>query len=137
MIITYQRPDTIGHALDPEAPDAAQSVDGCECGAETIDSDGSPWRCTRAPHPGQDEHRAAYDRDGDGPDGAVAIAWTYQYADEDQTGGDTDNAAPMHTITVSFPDRAGGVDPERIRNAILDLFWEGDADDIQIVVAIT
>ena len=27
MIITYQRPDTIGHNLDPEAPDAAQSID--------------------------------------------------------------------------------------------------------------
>ncbi|MEA9985755.1 hypothetical protein [Subtercola sp. RTI3] len=113
---------------------AAQSLDGSECGAETIDYDGTKWRCTRAPHPGQDEHRAAYGRDGDGPDGAVAIAWTYQYAEEDQTGRDTDSAAPVHTVTVSFPDRTGGVDAEKIRTAILDLFWKGDADDIQIVV---
>ncbi|RFA06414.1 hypothetical protein B7R54_18705 [Subtercola boreus] len=137
MIITYQRPDTIGHNLDPEAPDAAQSINGSECGAETIDTDGTEWRCTRAPHPGEDEHRAAYDRDGDGPDGAVAIAWTYQYADEDQTAEVTDNAALVHTVTVSFPDRAGGVDAEKIRTAILDLFWEGDADDIQITVSTT
>ena len=135
MIISYQRPDTLGHALDSEAPDAALSVDGSECGAETIDIDGIQWRCTRAPHPGQDEHRAAYERDGDGPDGAVAIAWTYQYAGEDQTGGDTEAAAPVHTVTVSFPDRACGVDAEKIRAAILDLFWEGDADDVQIIVS--
>ncbi|ROQ30864.1 hypothetical protein EDF46_3372 [Frondihabitans sp. PhB188] len=40
----------------------------------------------------------------------------------------------MHsvTVTVSFPDRAGGVDLENIRSSILDLFWEGDADDVQV-----
>lgn len=135
MIISYQRPDTLGHDVDPEAPEACRSVDGFECGAETIDIDGFQWRCTRALHPGQDEHRAAYERDGDGPDGAVAIAWTYQYAGCDQTDGDTDAAAPVHTITVSFPDRACGVDAEKIRAVILDLFWEGDADDIQIIAS--
>ena len=67
MIITYQRVDNLDpHQLDPQAPGA--------------DVAGIEWRCTRAPHPGEDEHRAAFERDVDGPDGAVRIAWTYQYA---------------------------------------------------------
>ncbi|AMM22791.1 hypothetical protein AX769_21890 (plasmid) [Frondihabitans sp. PAMC 28766] len=43
----------------------------------------------------------------------------------------------MHSITVtaSFPERAIGVDLEKIRSAVLDLFWEGDADDVQLVAS--
>jgi hypothetical protein len=55
----------------------------------------------------------------------------------DPTGGDIDEAALVHsiTVTVSFPERAIGVDVEKIRSAVLDLFWEGDADDVQLVAS--
>jgi hypothetical protein len=67
----------------------------------------------------------------------VGLVWGYQYADEEQAGGEADEAAPVHsvTVTVSFPTRAIGVDVEKIRSAVLDLFWEGDADDVQLVAS--
>lgn len=75
MTITYYRPDTLGYdEIDPAAPLADLSPLGHDCGA-AIDVDGVDWWCTRAPHAAEGEHRAAYDRDGDGPDGAVGIAW--------------------------------------------------------------
>ena len=137
MIITYQRPNALDpHQLDQDAPDADFSPAGAVCGTTTVDTIGVPWSCSRAPHPGQDEHRATIAPAGNGPTGAVAIAWTYQYATDEQ-GGDVDQAAPAQsiTITLSFPDRAArGINAAAmIRSMIdagLDHFWEGDQDDV-------
>ncbi|TIH36147.1 hypothetical protein [Subtercola vilae] len=146
MIITYQRPDALEpHQIDPDAPPADLSPTGAECGRTTIDVQGAEWRCTRQPHPVQDEHRAAYDRDGDGPDGAVAIAWTYQYALTDRNIGDgIDRALPTRslTVTLSFPERAAhGINVDVVTrsmiNAALDYFWEGDLDDVTATTTLT
>ncbi|AMM22790.1 hypothetical protein AX769_21885 (plasmid) [Frondihabitans sp. PAMC 28766] len=59
MIITYSRPDTIGQALDPDAPALDLSNTGSTCGASTYDVDGFSWNCTRPPHPGDDRHQGA------------------------------------------------------------------------------
>ncbi|ANP74907.1 hypothetical protein [Cryobacterium arcticum] len=99
---------------------------------------GIQWSCSRAPHPGQDEHRATIKTAGDGPAGAVAIAWTYQYATDAQHGDvDVDHAAPSQSITVtlSFPDRAArGVNAAAMIRSMIDAglghFWEGDQDDV-------
>ena len=135
MIITYQRPDTLdAHQVDQDAPAADLSPTGAECGITTVDVIGIAWSCNRAPHPGQDEHRAAITAAGNGPTGA--IAWTYQYATDEQRG-DVDHAAPTQsiTITLSFPDRAArGINTaamiRSMMNAGLDHFWEGDQDDV-------
>ncbi|MFC5931952.1 hypothetical protein D6T64_01380 [Cryobacterium melibiosiphilum] len=139
MIITYQRPTTLeAHQVNQDAPAADLSPIGAECGTTTIDVIGISWTYSRAPHHGQDKHRAAITPAGDGPTGAVAIAWTYQYAtDEDR--GDVDHAAPTQsiTITLSFPDRAASginmaVMIRSMINAGLDHFWEGDQDDVTV-----
>ena len=138
MIITYQRPDTFApHQLDPNAPAADLSPTGAECGTTTFDVAGIQWHCTRAPHPGQDAHSATIAPGSNGPTGAVAIAWTYQYA-TDEHDADTDEVPPAHsiTITLSFPDRAArGIDTDAVIrtmiNAGLDHFWEGDLEDVK------
>ena len=139
MIITYQRPDTLdAHQVDQDAPDADLSPTGATCGTATVDVLGIPWSCSRAPHPGQDEHRATVTAADSGPTGAVAvaIAWTYQYATDEQHG-DVDHAAPTQsiTITLSFPDRAArGIDAAAMIRSMIDAglghFWEGDQDDV-------
>ncbi|ROQ30263.1 hypothetical protein EDF46_3576 [Frondihabitans sp. PhB188] len=136
MIISYQRPDTIGQGIDPEAPALDLSSSATTCGATTYDVAGVEWSCTRAPHPGQDTHQAAQAVTGQ-PVPVVGLAWGHQYATGENTGGEADEAAPVHsvTVTVSFPARAIGVDVEKIRSAVLDLFWEGDADDVQLVAS--
>ncbi|MEO7018414.1 MAG: hypothetical protein ABI067_18040 [Leifsonia sp.] len=144
MIITYQRPDELEHdQLDPNAPGADLSATGDECGRATVDVAGMEWRCTRAPHPGYDEHRAAFEREGDGPEGSVAIAWTYQYATAAQGDG-IDHAAPTHslTVTLTFPDRAArGIRADQASasmiSAALDHFWEGDLDDVTATATTT
>ncbi|POH62983.1 hypothetical protein C3B61_15000 [Cryobacterium zongtaii] len=136
MIITYQRPDTLdAHQVDQDAP-ADLSPTGAECGTATVDVLGNPWSCTRSPHPGEDEHRAAITAAGDGPTGTVAVAWTYQYATDDQPGA-VDHAAPTQSITVtlSFPTRgAHGIDAAATISSMIDAglghFWEGDQDDV-------
>ncbi|ARC58290.1 hypothetical protein AS850_14490 [Frondihabitans sp. 762G35] len=136
MILTYSRPDTLGQDLDPEALTLDLSSTGTTCSGSTYDVDGFSWSCTRAPHPGDDRHQGARALPcQDAP--VVGLEWEYQYSLGKDTGGDLDEAAPVHsiTVTVSFPDRAGGVDLEKIRCAVLDLFWEGDADDVQLVAS--
>lgn len=136
MIITYSRSDTLGQALDPEAPALDLSRTETTCTASTYDVDGTHWMCTRAPHPGDDRHQAAQSLPGQSVP-VVGLEWEYQYSVGEDTGGDVDEAAPVHsiTVTVSFPDRAGGVDLENIRSSILDLFWEGDTDNVQLVAS--
>jgi len=137
MIITYERPGALDQQqLDPAAPDADLSPTGQQCGNTTYDVGGLEWHCTRAPHPGDDEHRAAFERNGEGPEGAVGFAWTYQYADDEPSDG-IDHAAPTHSLTVTlrYPERAGrGIDTESVAasmiRAALDHFWEGDHDDV-------
>lgn len=140
MIITYERPATLDPAqLDPTAPDADLSPTGHLCGRTTYDLGGMQWHCTRAPHPGDDEHRAAFDVHGDGPAGAVGFAWTYQYADD--PNDDIDHAAPAHTLTVTlrYPTRAAhGIDAAAVAASMiqagLDRFWEGDLEDVTTTV---
>jgi hypothetical protein len=134
VIISYQRPATIGQGIDPEAPALDLSSSATTCGATTYDVAGVEWSCTRAPHPGEDEHQAAQAVTGQ-PVPVVGLVWGYQYATGEDAGGEADEAAPVHsvTVTVSFPARAIGVDVEKIRSAVLDLFWEGDAEDVQLV----
>jgi hypothetical protein len=136
MIITYSRPDTIGQDLDPEAPALNLSRTETTCTASTYDVDGTHWMCTRAPHPGDNRHQAAQAVPGQSVP-VVGLEWEYQYSLGEDTGGDVDEAAPVQsiTVTVSFPARATGVDLEKIRFAVLDLFWEGDADDVQLVAS--
>jgi hypothetical protein len=136
VIITYSRPDALGKALDPEAPALDPSRTETTCGASTYDVDGFSWSCTRAPHPGDDRHQGVRALPGQSTP-VVGLEWEYQYSLGEDTGGDVDEAAPVHsiTVTVSFPDRAIGVDVEKIRSSILDLFWEGDADDVQLVAS--
>ncbi|TFC01507.1 hypothetical protein E3O42_10355 [Cryobacterium adonitolivorans] len=137
MIITYQRPGTLeAHQLDQDAPAADLSPTGATCGTTTVGVLGIQWSCSRAPHPGQDEHRATITPPGDGSGGAVAIAWTYQYATDAQHG-DVDQAAPTQSITVtlSFPDRAArGINAAALIRSMVDAglghFWEGDQDDV-------
>lgn len=136
MIINYQRPDTMAEGIDPEAPALDLSSTGKTCSASTYDVDGFSWNCTRAPHPGDDRHQGARALPGHGTP-VVGLEWEYQYSLGEDTGGDVDEAAPVQsvTVTVSFPARAIGVDVEKISSAVLDLFWEGDADDVQIVAS--
>jgi len=136
MIITYSRPDTLGQALDPEAPALGLSRTETTCPASTYDVDGTHWMCTRAPHPGNDRHQAALGLPGQSVP-VIGLEWEYQYSLGGNSGGDVDEAAPVQslTVTVSFPDRAIGVDVEKIRSAVLDLLWEGDADDVQLVAS--
>ncbi|ROQ36810.1 hypothetical protein EDF46_3363 [Frondihabitans sp. PhB188] len=133
MIITYSRSDTLGQAIDPEAPALDLSPTETTCTASTYDVDGTHWMCTRAPHPGEDRHQATQALPGQSLP-VVGLEWEYQYSLGEDTGGDVDESAPVHsiTVTVSFPDRAIGVDVEKIRSAVPDLFWEGDADDVQV-----
>jgi len=103
MIITYERPDTLEPDwLDPAAPPTDLSPTGAECGRVTYDVGGLEWRCTRPPHPGDDEHRAAFERNGNGPEGAVGFAWTHQYATDEPNDG-IDHAAPP----MPSPSRCG------------------------------
>lgn len=136
MIITYSRPGTIGQAIDPEAPALDLSNTGTTCSASTYDVARFSWSCTRAPHPGDDRHQGARALPGLSTP-VVGLEWEYQYSSGEDAGGDVDEAAPVHsiTVTVSFPDRAIGVDLEKIRSSVLDLFWEGDADDVQLVAS--
>jgi hypothetical protein len=136
MIITYSRPDTLGQTLDPEAPALDLSNTETSCTVSTYDVDGTHWMCTRAPHPGNDRHQAAQAIPGQSTP-LVGLEWEYQYSLGEDTGGGVDEAAPVHsvTVTVSFPHRAGGVDVEEIRSAVLDLFWEGDQEDVQLVAS--
>jgi hypothetical protein len=136
VIISYQRRDTIGPGIDPEAPALDLSSSATTCGASTYDVAGVQWSCTRAPHPGQDTHQAAQAVDAHSAP-VVGLVWGYQYGTDEETGGEVDKAAPVHsvTVTVSFPDRAIGVDAEKICSAVLDLFWEGDAEDVQLVAS--
>ncbi len=67
MLITYSRPDTIGHDVDPDAPAADLDPAGATCDASTYDVGGVPWRCTRRPGHTDAEHRAAFELHGDGP----------------------------------------------------------------------
>lgn len=137
MITTYERPDTLEPDwLDPAAPPADLSPTGAECGRVTYDVGGLEWRCTRTPHPGDDEHRAAFERNGNGPEGAVGFAWTHQYATDEPNDG-IDHAAPTQalTVTLRFPARAArGIDPQAVAasmiRAALDHFWEGDQEDV-------
>ena len=143
MIITYQRPGRLDpHQLDPNAPAADLDPTGHECGTTSVDVAGDEWRCTRAPHAGQDEHRAAYVLDHDnGPVGAVAIAWTHNYAIDDAPGNGIHHAAPTYsvTVTLTFPNRAArGIDPAAMTESMIaaarDHFLEGDLDRVRTTV---
>jgi hypothetical protein len=144
VIITYERPDTLDpQQLDPEAPAADLSPTGHECGTTTYDVAGLEWHCTRAPHPGDDEHQAAFERGGEGPEGAVGFAWTYQYA-TDAPSDSIDHAAPTHglTVTLRYPERAArGINSHELAasmiRAALDHFWEGDQDDVTATITTT
>lgn len=144
MIITYERPtDLDPETIEPDAPPADHSPTGELCGAETYDVAGLQWHCTRAPHPSDDQHQAAFERGGDGPEGHVGFAWTYQYGTDDPRDG-VDNAAPTHTLTVTlrYPDRAAhGIRPEQLAQTVTDAalihFWEGDHDDLTVTVTTT
>jgi len=62
--------------VDPAAPAADLAPTADTCGATTTDGHAADWTCTRPDHPGQDEHRAAFDVGGYGPPGTVSLAWT-------------------------------------------------------------
>ena len=136
MIITYSRPDTLGQALDPEAPALDLSSTETTCTASTYDVDGTHWMCTRAPHQGDDRHQGARAVPGRTVP-VIGLVWEYQYSFGGVAGGEADEAATVQsiTVTVSFPARAIGVDVDKIGSAVLDLFWEGDADDVQLVAS--
>lgn len=73
--VTYRRPDHLDpRTTDPAAPAADLDPTGATCGAETAEM-GEEWFCTRRPHHLDNEHRAAFDRGGDGPADAVGYAW--------------------------------------------------------------
>lgn len=137
MLITYSRPDTIGHDVDPDAPAADLDPTGATCDASTYDVGGVPWRCTRRPGHTDDEHRAAFELHGDGPAGAVAFAWSYDWGG---AGYGPSSPEPVHTVTVTvtFPESAAtGVDADRIAADVLSNFWECDHDHVRVAVTTT
>ncbi len=139
MLITYSRPGTIGHDADPDAPAADLDPTGATCDASTYDVGGAPWRCTRRPghsatNDPDDEHRAAFERGGDGPAGAVAFAWQYEHGG---AGYGPSSSEPVHTVTVTvrFPESAGtGALADRIAADVLSNFWECDHDHVRVDV---
>ncbi len=131
MIITYERPDDLDTQTDPNAPDADLDPTGAACGITTWDVGGMEWHCTRRPGHTDDEHRAAFDRNGAGPVGHVGFAW--QDAWNGAGGPTVDDPAETLTITVTAPrhllDR---VSAEQHAAAIRELFWEDEHDHITI-----
>ncbi|WP_295792173.1 hypothetical protein [uncultured Microbacterium sp.] len=81
MFITYQRPDTLRYdTIDDASPTSPVAATIDQCGAE-LDADGGEWHCTREVGHNPHAHHAPLDRGGDGPLGAVGIAW-----DSESTG---------------------------------------------------
>ena len=77
MHTTYARPPGLAPVqVDPAAPAADLAPTPTTCGATATDNHAADWTCTRPEHPGQDEHRAAFDVGGYGPPGTVGLAWT-------------------------------------------------------------
>jgi len=77
MHTTYARPQGLApDQVDAAAPAADVAPAAAACAATATDRHGTDWTCTRPEHPGQDEHRAAFDVGGYGPPGTVGRAWT-------------------------------------------------------------
>jgi hypothetical protein len=107
MLITYERPDTLGMQIDPAAPPADLDPTGAECEATTYGVGGIEWHCTRRPGHTDDEHRAAFDIHGGGPTGEVGFAWQYEWGG---AGHGPSSAEAMTTVTVTRPVSPVGVD---------------------------
>lgn len=141
MAITYEHPQSFApDQVDPGAPNADLDQWGRGCGVTTIDSSGVEWRCTRSPHTGEDEHRAAYVMNGDyGPVGEVAIAWTYDFGGDEGDGGSSGLPSRTHSVsvTLTFSDQAShGIDGVAVAadmaSVIVERFSVAERDGVQV-----